>query len=145
MVNDSGLDKEITSSFPSLRKTVYHIWDAEYIWIKRLKGESLSDWPSKYFSGNFSEAIDKILSNDGAFLDYVEQLSETQLAELYTYKNVEGKTFTNPGWEMILHCMNHSTYHRGQVVTLLRQLGVKDIPSTDFIAFCRLNALTAAS
>ena len=136
-LNDTELDREIVSSFPSLRKTVYHLWDAEYIWLKRLTGQSLNDWPSKNFNGTFSEAKEKILLNDQSFIDYVENLNDEKILESFTYKNLEGKIFSNPKWESVHHCMNHSTYHRGQIVTMLRQLGVTNIPSTDFISFCR--------
>ena len=136
-LKDDLLDKEIDSSFPSLRKTIYHLWDAEFIWLKRLKGESLNDWPSKFFNGTFSEAKEKILLNDQLFIDFVERLNDEKLSESFTYKNIEGKTFSNSRWESVHHCMNHSTYHRGQIVTMLRQHGIIKIPSTDFISFCR--------
>ena len=115
-MTDKMLDKEIISSFPSLRKTVYHLWDAEFIWLKRLTGESLNNWPSKNFTGIFSEAKEKILLNDKSFIEFVGKLNDEKLSDSFTYKNVEGKTFTNPIWESVHHCMNHSTYHRGQVV-----------------------------
>ena len=136
-LRDELLDVEIVSSFSSLKKTIYHLWDAEFIWLKRLKGESLNDWPSKNFNGTFSEAKEKILLNDQLFIDFVERLNDEKLSESFTYKNIEGKTFSNPIWESVHHCMNHSTYHRGQIVTMLRQLGITNIPSTDFISFCR--------
>ncbi len=136
-IKDELLDKTIVSSFTSLRKTVYHLWDAEFIWLKRLKGESLDEWPSKKFTGSFSEAKEKILLNDKAFIEFVNNLNMERLSESFTYKNVEGKTFTSQVWESIHHCMNHSTYHRGQIVTIFRQLGVTNIPSTDFIVYCR--------
>ena len=137
-VTNEQLDKEIISSFPSLRKTIYHIWDAEYLWLRRLNGESLLDWPSKNYNGEFSSACNSILSLDKDFIQYAEKLSAEKAETSLTYKNIEGKTFTNPIWESVLHCMNHSTYHRGQLVTILRQLGVTEIPSTDFISFCRI-------
>jgi uncharacterized damage-inducible protein DinB len=138
-LNNEKLDKTIISSFPSLRKTVYHLWDAEFLWIRRLKGESLDDWPSKKFSGTFSEAKALMLQTSQAFINYAAGLSENDLSKGFTYKNLEGKEFTNPIWESIMHCMNHSTYHRGQIVTMLRQLGITTIPSTDFITYCRVN------
>jgi uncharacterized damage-inducible protein DinB len=136
-VDDKMLDQKIASSFPSLRKTVYHIWDAEFIWLRRLKNESPNEWPSKTFNGNFKEAVEGMLSTDHEFIEYVEGLSDEMILELFTYKSLEGETFTNPRWESVHHCMNHSTYHRGQVVTMLRQLGIAEIPSTDFIVYCR--------
>ena len=136
-VSDKDLDKVIPSSFPSLRKTIFHIWDAEYIWYRRLEGESLREWPSKNFTGSFSEARDKISKLDKLFIEYIEASDAEKLSIPISYVNTEGKSFTNPVWEAIHHIMNHSTYHRGQVVTLLRQLNVNEIPATDFIAFTR--------
>ena len=136
-MNDEMLDNIIVSSFPSLRKTVYHLWHAEFIWLKRLTGESLNEWPSKNFTGAFSEAKEKILLNDKSFIEFVRNLNDEKLSNTFTYKNIEGKTFTNPIWESVHHCMNHSTYHRGQIVTMFRQLGLTNIPSTDFITYCR--------
>ena len=132
------LDKNIISSFPSVKETVFHIWGAEYIWLKRLKGESLTDWPSKNFKGTFAEAKEQMLLNEKAIISFVQDLPEDKLSDSFLYKNIEGKTFSNTILEAVHHCMNHSTYHRGQIVTMLRQLGVTEIPSTDFIAYCRL-------
>ena len=129
---------EIVSSFPSLRKTVYHIWDAEFIWLKRLSGESLSSGPSKLFKGKFSEASEEIKLINHSFIEFVKKTEGEKLSSDFTYKNIEGKPFSNPVWESVLHCVNHSTYHRGQIVTMLRQLGITNIPSTDFISYCRI-------
>lgn len=137
-INDELLDREIISSFPSLRKTIYHIWDAEDIWFRRLNGESAPFGVSKNFNGAFFEAKQIILSIDKTFIDYVGKLNDEKLVSLFEYKNIEGKAFSNPVWEAIQHCINHSTYHRGQMVTILRQLGITSIPSTDFITYCRM-------
>ena len=90
-IGNAQLDKEIISSFPSLRKTVYHLWDAEFIWIKRLKGESLNDWPSKSFSGNFSEAKEKIQARDKEFLHFIENSDDAQLSMPFTFYIMIGK------------------------------------------------------
>jgi uncharacterized damage-inducible protein DinB len=136
-LSEEQLDKEIISSFPSLRKTVYHIWDAEFIWLKRLNGESPEGGVSKDYNGNFPEAKKVILKLDQDFIDFVLTIDEQKANTNFTYKNIFGQTFTNPIWQSIHHCMNHSSYHRGQIVTMMRQLGLSDIPATDFIAYCR--------
>lgn len=138
-INYLDIDREIISSFPSVRKTIYHIWDAESIWWMRLNNLPIVDWPSKSFSGNFKEAKEQMLASSLKMLNFVEQSNEIYLNETFTYLNSERKEFSNKIWESVLHCMNHSTYHRGQVVTMLRQLGLKEIPSTDFITFIRQN------
>jgi uncharacterized damage-inducible protein DinB len=137
-LDDQKLDQEIISSYPSLRKTVYHIWDAEFLWLNRLKGKSLFEWPSKNFEGTFSEAKTDMLKNNQLFIDFVESLDNSQILTYFEYKNIEGKKFSSAIWEAVMHCINHSSYHRGQVVTMMRQLGMTKIPATDFIAYCRL-------
>jgi uncharacterized damage-inducible protein DinB len=135
--DDQLLDREIKSSFPSLRKTVYHIWDAESIWLKRMNGDSPRTWPSRDFTGTFGEALDMIYENEQAIISFVESCSFGKLNESFDYTAIDGKAYTNAYWEAIQHCMNHNAYHRGQLVTMMRQSGIEELPSTDFIAYCR--------
>ena len=125
------------SSFPSIRKTFYHIWDAETIWLNRLNGISFNSWPSKNFNGTIKVSGEAFLKNSKAFISYAESKSEEEFNSIIFYKNIEGKEFSNPISQIVMHCMNHSTYHRGQLVTMLRQLGFTELFSTDFIAFFR--------
>ena len=53
------------------------------------------------------------------------------------YKSLNGQSSTSPYWQMIVHVVNHGTYHRGQVATMLRQLGATPAQSTDMIVFFR--------
>ncbi len=55
----------------------------------------------------------------------------------FDYENSKGEQFKQPIFQMLLHVFNHGTYHRGQLVTMLRQLGVENIPATDFIVWSR--------
>ncbi|MBL0046611.1 MAG: DinB family protein [Bacteroidetes bacterium] len=134
-VDKAELEKEISSSFSSIRKTVYHIWDAEYIWLNRINGISLTAFPSKTFGNEV--AIDAFLACSRDFETSVKNAPDSFFLKSCTYKNLQQKEFTNSHTEIIMHCMNHSTYHRGQLVTLLRQAGIAALPSTDFIAFLR--------
>lgn len=51
------LDKQVKSSFDTIRKTLYHLWDAELIWYERIKGFSFDKWPSESFKGDIVEAV----------------------------------------------------------------------------------------
>ncbi len=133
------LDKEIKSSFSSIRKTLYHIWDAETIWHKRLNGKSLKEWPSETFKGSFEEFKTEFLGGSGKFFMYVLNKEPKQLEQSLTYKNIKGETFTNKICHIIQHVVNHSTFHRGQIITMLRTEGVTELLPTDFIAFAREN------
>jgi uncharacterized damage-inducible protein DinB len=56
---------------------------------------------------------------------------------VFHYQNTKKEQFKQPIYQVLLHMFNHSTYHRGQLVTMLRQLGVQKLPSTDFIVWSR--------
>lgn len=134
---EKAADLELESSFRSIRKTLYHIWDAETVWIKRFLSEAVTGWPSRDFKGSLSEACQKFVQTSHDFRVLAEEENENELGRKISYKNIEGKNFTSPAWQIFLHCMNHSTYHRGQIVTLLRQAGFTKLLPLDFIAYCR--------
>lgn len=64
---------------------------------------------------------------------FLASLTEEQLAADATFK-VAGETVTRPLWQPVHHMVNHSTYHRGQVASLLLQLGYQP-QKTDLILF----------
>lgn len=136
-LSDEELDKEIVSSFSSLRKTILHIWDAQVIWMVRLKGDSLSSFPSKSFSGTVKEAADGLLKTSQELIEFVESSSENFLETPLSYKNLSGEEFKSKVSDIVQHVMNHGTFHRGQIITMLRQLGYTRLFSTDYIAYCR--------
>ncbi len=138
---EAGEDKadlELVSSFPTIRKTLYHVWDAETIWLKRLHGESIFTWPSKDFKGSLADAAIEMADTDRRFIAFAEAINETALLTVLNYKNTKGDDFSTPIYQMIMHCMNHSTYHRGQLVTMLRTAGFTNVVSTDYVVFCRI-------
>jgi uncharacterized damage-inducible protein DinB len=127
------------SSFPTIRKTIYHIWDAELVWISRLLGETPLSWPpSGQFNGTLQAGLAAMLQNSKRFIDYTDKATEESLKNYVNYHSIAGKAYTNTVTDMITHCMNHSTYHRGQLITMLRGAGQSAVASTDYIAFCRL-------
>jgi uncharacterized damage-inducible protein DinB len=137
-LSEEQIDKVQVTSFPSIRKTLYHIWDAQGIWMIRLGGGTVIDWPSKNFTGTTKEAIENFLNSSKEFASLVKGFNETEFHNSITYKNMEGKQYTNSIADIVMHVMNHSTFHRGQLITMFRDVGITQIPSTDFIVFCRL-------
>lgn len=137
-LSEEQIDKVQVSSFPSIRKTMYHIWDAQGIWMIRLKGGVATDWPSKNFIGTTTDAIDSFLNSSREFATLVKGFDEGIFRNSIQYKNLEGKEFINSIADIVMHVMNHSTFHRGQLISMFRDFGITKIPSTDFIAYCRL-------
>jgi uncharacterized damage-inducible protein DinB len=66
--------------------------------------------------------------------DFLRTLDEAALSRDVRYVNLRGETWEYALWKQMLHVVNHSSYHRGQAVTMLRQLG-RTPPSTDLLVF----------
>ena len=140
-VSGTMAEQEIISSFPSVKKTIYHIWDAEGIWLERLRGYSPKDFQSAHFTGSFNEGIEKMIANSGAFLSFLLAKDETYFLGDVSYTHTSGKFYSQQVDDVLTHVFNHSTFHRGQLVTMFRQLGFSNgIPKTDFIEFTREKA-----
>ncbi len=136
-LDDAILHRELVSSFPSLYHTVLHLYTAEHNWWQRLQLAEHILSPADHFRGSFQELAGLLLEQSGRWEQWVEQASERQLQHVFAYQTMKGEQFKQPVWQMILHLFNHGSYHRGQLVTLLRQQGVEKIPATDFIVFTR--------
>lgn len=139
---DEDYIRDLGSSFPSIRDTLEHILAAEWIWLSRWRGMSptrlRSDWNPvmhRALRGRWSA----FEADQGEFL---ARLTEERLAGTITYRQLSGEEFADPLWRLMRHVVNHSTYHRGQVTTMLRQLGARAAP-TDLVVYHREPAARA--
>ena len=135
-LSEEQQQQEIASSFSSLYKTILHLWTAKSIWWQRLK---LHEHIAKESDNctSIQEASKAIQQLDVQWADWISKANENQLQHVFAYQNSKREQFKQAVWQMLLHLFNHSTYHRGQLVTMLRQLGIEKIPQTDFIYWCR--------
>lgn len=131
--------KEVPNSFPSLHLTLLHMWNAENVWWQRLKLAENINAPVNYFKGSTKEVIQNLLQQNRMWEDWVSNSSEMSLDHVFKYHNTKREPFKQPTYQMLTHVFNHGTYHRGQLVTMLRQLGQTKIPQTDFIVWSRTN------
>ncbi len=136
-LEDKVLDQEIKSSFPSLQKTLLHLWDVESIWWQRLKLKEVTEWPSTDFAGTISTISNGLLYESKQWKDWVNLATEAALEHEFIYRNSKKEQFKQPVHEFLMHLFNHQTFHRGQIITMLRQVGIQKIPNTDMIAFLR--------
>ncbi|MES2429648.1 MAG: DinB family protein [Bacteroidota bacterium] len=136
-LSDEQINQHIESSFSTLYKTVLHMLDAESIWWQRIKLAERILVPSENFSGNFVELVSKSLQQSLQWEQWVKDITDNRLQHVFAYQNSKKEQFKQPVYEVLLHLYNHSTYHRGQIVTMLRQLGAENIPQTDFIIYTR--------
>jgi len=136
--------KPLGSSFSSVRDTLVHIWAVEWVWLERLQGRSPASFPEAKEFAELASLRPRWAELEKRWLEYVSRLDQAELDEEIEYKTLSFGPARDPRWQMMQHVVNHGTYHRGQVITLLRQLGTKGV-STDLITFYRERKAAAKS
>jgi uncharacterized damage-inducible protein DinB len=128
--------RDLGSSFRSVRETLAHIYAAEWAWCSRWNGVSPTAFPAD--SPADVTAIrakwGELESNVRAVLD---RMREQGLDQVIAYRMLNGDARSSIFWQMLQHVVNHASYHRGQVTTMLRQLGAAPPQSMDLITFYR--------
>jgi uncharacterized damage-inducible protein DinB len=129
--------KDMGNSFKSLRDTLVHMYSAEWIWLTRWQGTSpTAPIPFDRFA-NLAELAAAWRELESQIRSLVDGLDAAGLEREHDYRLMNGQPGRSVFWHMLQHVVNHGTYHRGQVVTMLRQLGLPPGKSTDLIAFYR--------
>ena len=123
----------VVSSFPNLSATILHMWDAESIWFQRVKLQEHIVVPSVTFNPNMKEAVNGLIQQSTQWKELIDGVTELKLRHVFEYKTRHKESVKQPLYKVVHHVFNHSTYHRGQLVAMMRQLGEKKIPFTDFI------------
>ena len=129
--------QEVPSSFRSLYTTVFHMWDAESIWWQRMKLHERITRPSDNLNSSMKDVSNGLLQQNQQWQEWVDTSTEPMLDHVFQYYSQKKESFKQPIFQMMLHVFNHGTYHRGQLVNMLRQLGIEKIPQTDFIVWSR--------
>jgi uncharacterized damage-inducible protein DinB len=126
------LERDTGTSFGSVLGTMAHILGAEQLWLSRLLGvplrrlPALEDFPSvALLAASFEDFWPQLEF-------YLASLADDQMGSAFSWTNSRGETHSAPLRQVLLHVVNHATYHRGQVVSQLRQLG-HPAPSTDLV------------
>ncbi len=138
---DEDLYRDVGVSHGSIFGTLTHTAGAEWIWLERwhgrspAKAEAWSKWTPEVcadiatLNDRWSDVVDRraqLLTN----------IDEDRLAAELPFKLLSGDSSSMPLIDQMQHVVNHSTMHRGQVVGMIRQLGIEP-PSTDLIFFLR--------
>jgi uncharacterized damage-inducible protein DinB len=127
--------RDMGNSFPSIRDTLTHIYVAESIWYSRWQEASIAV-PSAEMFPDLKSLRDDYTRHEVRMRALLEGLGQDGVNQVIDYTSrLDGQTHSSLFWQMFQHVMNHATYHRGQVTTMLRQLGAKPPESLDLIAF----------
>jgi uncharacterized damage-inducible protein DinB len=145
-LNPQQLATEVRSSFTTIRETVFHILFAEWLWLKRWQGTSprasspdpnvtSATWKALSPGGiptprelttiaelkSFGEAIERERQ------EFLSTLSDSTLQAPLGFKDMTGTPHSQPLVQLLQHVVNHGSYHRGQVATMLRQVGAEPV------------------
>jgi uncharacterized damage-inducible protein DinB len=129
---EADLRKDRGAFFRSIYATLNHIAYGDLAFLSRFAGDTsgVPELGADLF-GSFGVLRSERAALDQRLLGWSESLSPAWLAESLTYTSkVDGRTRTVPNWVLVTHLFNHQTHHRGQVTTLLSQMGL-DVGSTD--------------
>jgi uncharacterized damage-inducible protein DinB len=133
--------RDLGSSFCSVRDTLSHLHGAEWVWLSRLQGSSPTALLPHERIPDLATARAAWAESESGFRAFVGGLDADALDRLLEYRLLNGSPGTSRVWHIVQHVVNHATYHRGQVTTMLRQLGVAAPKSQDLIAFYRERGL----
>jgi len=136
-ISDNQWTQTVTSSFNSIRETTLHVAAAEHIWLQRMIKEPNQVWLQSTFTGTKDGHVALWKNTSAALRDFLESFDENNLQTNLDFKRLNGDAYSMPYYELLAHIFNHSTYHRGQLVTMLRQVGFNDVASTDLLGYYR--------
>ncbi len=125
------------NSFASIRETLVHVYSAEWVWLSRWHGVSPTAGLSPDQWPDVASLVASWTELEGKVRSVVEGVTEAGIAKVIEYKLLSGQPGKSPFGSMVQHVVNHGTYHRGQITTMLRQMGAAPPQSTDFITFVR--------
>ncbi len=130
---------DLRASHGGIRGALTHLVAAEKIWLSRLSGNPESTMISEKDTPSLSAL--KELWEDVAerTAKFIAELDDKKLSSTFEMTTTRGKKYTHFYQDALQHLVNHSTYHRGQIAVLMRQVGAQPV-GTDLIAFYRLTA-----
>ncbi len=142
-LSPSQLEQDLGASHSSVLQTLRHIFYSERVWRDRLLANALPPLievgDQRIFGDpppepDFSELQQRWPDVDRTLRQWLLALPETGLTNQLSCRRPDGTHLYLTIWEIVTHNVNHSTLHRGQIISMLRALGTKP-PNVDFFSF----------
>jgi len=129
--------KNLGSSHGGIHGTLVHVMSAEEIWLKRWKGEPTSGLHKPEEFPTLESVLSYWQTVESSMMMFCNSFADDQkIQKIISYIDLRGNSYSQPLHHMMFHLVNHSSYHRGQIVTMLRQINCTPV-GTDMIAFFR--------
>jgi uncharacterized damage-inducible protein DinB len=129
-------DEDAGISFQSYTGTLQHIYKAEIIWFRRMQNDVYPKLGDISVPDHLPEWQELWNGLHHAWIEWAKTLEEERWEEVILHRFSSGGEMQIPRWQVVLHLVNHGSYHRGQLASLLRQAGIRP-PATDLAAFYR--------
>jgi len=125
-ISDADRKKDMGAFFKSIHGTLNHLLLGDRAWLGRFTGRPFKvNYLNDELYADFEELKRERAKTDEDLIDWIASLTEERLAEDFTYTSgVDGVTRTFPLWAAVAHVFNHQAHHRGQITTLIKQLGI---------------------
>ena len=140
-LSDENLRRDVGISHKSIFGTLLHMAGAEWIWLERWHGRSPAK--AEAWSRWTPESCTDLAALNDRWIEVIEQraqfvsgLDDARLDAELPFKLLSGDPSSMRLVDQMRHVANHATMHRGQVVGMIRQLGI-DPPSTDLLFYLR--------
>jgi len=133
-VRPEDLTRDAGISFRSLLGTMAHMAISQRLWLSRFSGSPLDRLPAIEDFPDLPSWIHGWEETASGIEAFLAALTDEQLAAPLSWTATTGETHSRPLWQPVVHLVNHTTYHRGQVVSLLRQMGYES-PKTDLVYY----------
>ena len=138
-ISSDQWSQPVVSSFGNLEATTLHIAAAESIWLDRLRKYDSPVWLPHVMNPGKEETLELWTKASKELRDFIQDFDENDLNEQLYFKRINGESSSMSNLHIFAHVFNHSTYHRGQLLTLLRQVGYEKVTGTDMLLFFRKN------
>jgi uncharacterized damage-inducible protein DinB len=134
---EDNWNEHINSSFGSLAATIHHIYWAEYLWFHRIAESKSFSLPANEPPFSKNELLRIFVDQSEKLFKLVGSFRDNDIHKDISYKTITSGNFESKKHDMILHCINHSTFHRGQIVHMMRFFGCENFLPLDYIFFKR--------
>jgi uncharacterized damage-inducible protein DinB len=129
--------RDLGSSFRSIRDTLAHAYFAEWAWYMRWQGQSPNSALPLDMFPDVASLRATWAEHEAKMRAFLESLGDAGVNRAFEFTMINGDPRRAVFWHMLQHVVNHGSYHRGQVVTMLRQLGAQPPESMDMVRFYR--------
>ncbi|MCK6539503.1 MAG: DinB family protein [Anaerolineales bacterium] len=119
-----------------LRGTLAHVFFAEWLWRRRMQGESPTRRIAPDEFPTFDSLRSRWLEENAELMRFVDSLTDAKLSGRFQYKTTTGVPHEDVLWQVLAHLVNHGTQHRSEAAAMLTDMGHSP-GETDLIVFLR--------